>query len=130
MKRLFWFAVAGGTGFTVDVGVLVFLTHLTPLNPFAARIVSIACAMCATWLVNRTFTFMKSRHSTAQEAGRYGMVAIGTALINYALYSGSMLLFPALWPAIAAGFATSITMLLSFMGYSKLVFRPKARTER
>jgi putative flippase GtrA len=127
MKRLFWFAVAGGTGFTVDVSVLVFLTHVLSLNAFVARIVSIACAMCATWLMNRTFTFMKSRHSTAQEATRYGLVAIATALINYGLYSGTMLLFPALWPAIAAGFATSITMFLSFMGYSKLVFRPKAR---
>jgi putative flippase GtrA len=122
MKRLFWFVAAGGSGFLVDAGSLTLLVQLTSLSPFIARILSIALAVTTTWLINRRLTFEKSPHSTAAEATRYGSVAFITALINYGLFSVIMLIWPALWPAIAAGMATIVTMFLSFFGYSKLVF--------
>lgn len=125
MKKLFWFVAAGGTGFAVDAGSLTLLVHFTLLNPFIARILSIALAMLATWLINRTLTFNKSQHSTSAEAARYAAVAILTALINFGIYSGVMLLWPLLWPAIAAAFATGVTMFLSYFGYARLVFGSK-----
>lgn len=122
MKRIVRFVVAGGIGFLVDAGSLTLFVNLTPLDPFIARIVSIAIAMVATWLFNRTITFGRSQHSTASEATRYGTVAIVTSLTNYAIYSGTMLLWPSLWPAIAVAVATTFTMFMSYFGYSKLVF--------
>lgn len=125
MKRLIWFVAAGATGFLVDAGSLTLLVHLTPLSPFIARIFSIALAMTVTWLINRTRTFEKSSHSTAAEATRYGMVAIMTAVINYLIFSATMLMWPWLWPAFAAAVATGFTMFLSYFGYAKLVFGSK-----
>jgi putative flippase GtrA len=127
MRKLVWFIAAGSAGFLVDAGSLTLLVQWTSLGPFIARILSIALAVTTTWLINRHLTFEKSPHSTAVEATRYGSVAFITALINYGLFSGMILIWPALWPAIAAGMATIVTMFLSFFGYSKLVFGSKAK---
>ena len=128
MKRLFWFVAAGAAGFLVDAGSLTLLVHLTPINPFAARISSIARAMTATWLINRTLTFNKSKHSTAAEATRYAVIAILTAAINFGIYSGILLSWSTIWPAMAAALATGVTMFLSYFGYSKLVFGSSAQS--
>ena len=51
------FLVSGGTAFVVDALVLKLLTSVLGLHPIAARLVAIALAMVAGWLMHRTFTF-------------------------------------------------------------------------
>lgn len=122
MKRLFWFLLAGGGGFLIDIGV----THgliLAGLHPLYARIPAIMGAMCFTWLVNRKRTFEPSRHSLAVEGFRYWAVGITSALLNYAVYSALLWRLPALQPIVAIVFASGSATAYSFFGYSRFVFR-------
>ena len=122
MRRTAAFAVAGAAGFLVDAGTLAFLLWATPLGPFVARVFAIAAAMAFTFWLNRTFTFGRSERSLAAEGARYGGVGISAALLNYAVYSALVLVFPALWPVLAVAIASLAAMIWSFLGYSRFVF--------
>ena len=122
MPRIAGFLVVGAIGFAVDACVLAFLVAVTPLGPFAARLVSIAIALAATWLLNRTFTFGPSSRSVAVEGTRYGGGGIATFGAHYLVYSAPLGGFPALPPLFALVVASVAAMTLSFIGYSRLVF--------
>lgn len=128
MKRLLAFAIAGGLGFVVDAAVLALLLRLTVLGPFAARIISIAVAMAATWIINRTFTFGPSGRSLAAEGSRYGAVGLAAALFNYVVYSALLLIVPGLSPFLALLAASASAMTASYLGYSRLVFAPRHKS--
>jgi putative flippase GtrA len=127
MRKLIRFAIAGGIGFIVDAGVLAALLQLTPLGPYLARLAAITLAMAATWAFNRSFTFDRSGdrsgRSLAGEGFRYGSVGLTAALVNYGLYSTLLLSLPALQPLAAMVLATCASMVFSFFGYSRFVFR-------
>jgi len=123
MKKLVRFAIAGGIGFLVDAGVLIALLELTPLGPYLARLIAITLAMAATWAFNRSFTFDRSGRSLAAEGFRYGSVGVTAALVNYGLYSALLLSLPAVQPLAAMVLATCASMVFSFFGYSRFVFR-------
>jgi putative flippase GtrA len=123
MKKIFWFALAGGTGFIVDAGVLMLLLHFTSLGPFGARAISIPMAMVTTWIVNRNFTFDRSGRSLAVEGFRYGSIGVTSALLNYALYSALLVSTPILRPTVALVLASAAATGFSFFGYSRFVFR-------
>ena len=135
MKKLFWFAFAGGSGFLVDAGTLWLLIHFTPVGPYLARILSIATAMAWTWTVNRTLTFGRSSRSLASEGARYGLVGLAAALVNYAVYSACLWFmgrcqpcsaafadYRELWPVAATAVGSGVAMVVSYYGYSRLVF--------
>lgn len=122
MRRIAAFIVSGGIGFIADAGALAFLLHVTPLGPFGARILSILFALSVTWLLNRTFTFGPSERPVAIESARYGGVGLATAGMNYVLYSALLMAIPAMPPLLALACASAAAMLLSFVGYSRLVF--------
>lgn len=123
MKRVFWFAVAGATGFAIDALVLISLLHWTGLGPYAARAIAIVTAMAATFIINRTLAFGASGRPLAEEGARYGGVGLSTSLANYLIYSGVLLAIPATPPFFALVIASAAAMLLSYLGYSRLVFR-------
>lgn len=123
MKRVFWFAVAGATGFAIDALVLISLLHWTGLGPYAARAIAIVTAMAATFLINRTLAFGASGRPLAEEGARYGGVGLSTSLANYLIYSGVLLAIPATPPFFALVIASAAAMVLSYLGYSRLVFR-------
>ncbi|MER9653463.1 GtrA family protein [Mesorhizobium sp. M0152] len=70
-------------------------------RPLVARILSIGFALCSTWQINRQLTFAPSRHRMAQEGARYGGVGVATNIVNYLVYSATLLAMPAL-PRLAA----------------------------
>ncbi len=120
--RLFSFAVAGGSGFVIDVTVLYLLLAFTPLGPFVARLFSVICAMISNFIINRTFTFGQSDRNLWQEFLRYASVgSIGVAL-NYAIYAALLLIFPGFSPFLATLIAVVIVAFFSYFGYSKFVF--------
>jgi putative flippase GtrA len=125
MTRVFWFLLAGGIGFLIDVGVNHLLLTYTPVGPFLSRIPAIMAAMSFTWLINRTRTFEPSRHSLAVEGFRYWVVGVTSALLNYAIYSALIARAPQLQPAAAIVFASAAATAYSFFGYSRFVFRQK-----
>ncbi len=121
--RMLKFACVGFAGFFVDTGSLALLHHWIGLDPYTARIISIALAIFTTWRLNRSVTFGRSETGQVSEGARYYGVAIVTALINFAIYSGVLLTWPIVWPVAAAIMATAVTMFMSYFGYSKLVFQ-------
>ncbi|WP_099865820.1 GtrA family protein [Pararhizobium haloflavum] len=123
MRKLFAFAVVGGTGFIVDAGVLTALLEYRLADKFSARVVAIALALCVTWTLNRRFTFGASRHHVAIEGMRYGSVGMLGSLINYGVYSGLLIAFPRIEPLIALTLGSASATIFAYTGYSKLVFK-------
>jgi putative flippase GtrA len=121
--RLFKFACVGFAGFAVDTGSLALLHHGFGLDPFTARIISIALAIFSTWRLNRSVTFGRSDTGQVSEGARYYGVALVTAGVNFSIYSAILLIWTAVWPVAAAVAATAVTMFMSYFGYSRLVFR-------
>jgi putative flippase GtrA len=123
--RLFKFGLVGAAGFLVDAGTLALVLKTTALDAFSARIIAISVALCATWMLNRTVTFGKSSHSLAGEAMRYGGVGIAGSAVNYGIYSTVLLAVPSAGAFAALFIASGSVMVLSYLGYSRLVFQPK-----
>jgi putative flippase GtrA len=123
VKRFGWFVVAGTIGFLADAGMLALLLHVTPLGPFAARVIAILFAMSATWIFNRAVTFGRSRFPLLLEGARYGSVGLLSALLNYAVYAGLLLALPWLHPVAAVVAASLAAMAFSWAGYSRFVFQ-------
>jgi len=121
--RLFRFACVGFAGFAVDTGSLALLHHGFGMDPFSARIISIALAIFSTWRLNRSVTFGRSDSGQVSEGARYYGVALVTAAVNFGIYSAILLIWPVVWPVAAAVVATAMTMFMSYFGYSRLVFR-------
>jgi putative flippase GtrA len=123
VKRIFWFLVAGASGFAADAGMLALLLYVTPLGPFGARILAIVFALGVTWSINRAITFGRSRFPLVVEGARYSSVGIASAVLNYGIYAGILLLVPALSPLVAIAIASLLAMAFSWTGYSRFVFQ-------
>ncbi|MDN2565314.1 GtrA family protein [Aquibium sp. A9E412] len=122
MRRFAGFGIVGGFGFLVDAGTLLALSGLLSVDPLAARVVSIACALTVTWLLNRHFNFGASSRPVAVEGARYGGIGAGTSVVNYAVYSLILLAAPWVSPILALAVASGLAMLVSFAGYTRFVF--------
>lgn len=120
--RLFSFAFAGGSGFVIDIGVLWLLLHLTPMGPFSARVISIACAMTSNFLINRTFTFGRSDRTLIEEGARYSSIGLIGAGLNYVIYAALLLAIPGFSPFWATFIAVGLVAVFSYFGYSRFVF--------
>lgn len=138
IERVFKFAFTGGVGFTVDVGMLSVFTIVFDVNPYVARVFAILIAMTVTWLINRRFTFkvhdkVTDARDLVAEGGRYGLVAVGAALVNYGVYAATLYAMPDvligsedLSPPIAAVVGSGVAMFFSYYGYSRFAFRHAA----
>lgn len=124
-QRFVKFGLVGGIGFLVDAGTLALLLRATPLDAFSARLIAIALALCVTWFLNRTLTFGASGHSMGAEALRYGGVGLAGSVLNYAIYSAILLAVPQAGALTALCLASAAVMVLSYLGYSRLVFQAK-----
>jgi putative flippase GtrA len=121
--RFLRFALVGGVGFLIDVGLLAALYHGAELDPFSARAISIATAAFSTWRLNRRITFGASASRQTTEGFRYAVVAAMTAALNYILYTLLLTLWPSLPPVAALVVATLAAMSVSYVGYSRFVFQ-------
>ena len=78
--------------------------------------------MLCTYMINRTFTFGASHRKMAVEGARYGSVGLASALINYAVYSISLITLPDISPYLALIFGSGSATVFSYLGYSRFVF--------
>ncbi|WP_337268102.1 GtrA family protein [Oryzifoliimicrobium ureilyticus] len=122
MKRLACFVLAGGAGFLTDAGILALLQHLDWCGLFLSRLISIAAAISVTWQLNRRLTFGRSGLPVHREGIRYAIIAVITAIFNYAFYSALLISTPMIAPLAAMALSTIATMGLSFFGYARYVF--------
>jgi len=138
LERVLKFAMTGGIGFVVDVGVLTLLTNdhfMINMNAYVARVFAILIAMTTTWLINRRFTFkvhdkVTDRRELVAEGGRYGLVAVSAALVNYGVYAATLYSLPDqmfgtddIQPVIGAVVGSGVAMFFSYYGYSRFAFR-------
>jgi len=121
--RFLRFAVVGGAGAIVDIGLLAFLHYAGQFDPFSARLLSISAAAFSTWRLNRSLTFRASPYGQAAEGLRYAAVAASAAGLNYLLYAMALLAWPATPPILAVLAATSLAMGFSYAGYARYVFQ-------
>lgn len=120
--KLAKFGGVGGLTFLVDAGITTALIHYG-WDAFSARLIAIAIAMFIAWRLNRAFTFGASDTSQTSEGGRYLLVALGAAAVNYAAYSALILLVPKIIPFIAVALATGVSMVVSYLGFSRFTFK-------
>jgi len=128
MRRLMAFAMVGGAGFAIDGGVLALLFHGLGADPYGARAVSFSCAVTATWLLNRRFTFHDLRaeaEGARAEYVRYLMVQILGALANLGVYAAAMITIPDLarWPVAALGLGAIAGLAVNYTLSLSVVFR-------
>lgn len=123
------FAVVGAICFVIDASVTVTLIH-EGLGLYASRAVAFACAVSASWYLNRSFTFRRrrSRPILQEYCGFIGANLPGAA-VNYGVYS--VLVALGLLPPAAAVAAGSIAgMTCNFTLSRTLIFRlPTPRSE-
>lgn len=121
------FGVAGGIGFCVDAAVLYLLVFAGGVSPFVARVFSFLVAVCATWWVNRTFTFRGNRaHPVRQEYLRYLGVQTAGAALNYGVFAATLLLQPQ-WhaaPVVPLALGSLVAMAFNYAGSRWYVFAP------
>ena len=128
-SRFLHFAAIGTGGFCVDETVLAVLHGFLGLGPFAARVISISCAMVFTWTGNRNYTFRQSRavgmKGAAAEFLRFVGINSFGAVINYLIYASLVWLAPHpmnnVYLAAAAG--GGVAALFNFTLSKRLVFR-------
>ena len=90
-RQLLSFAVVGGAGFLLDVGVFnvlsltVFSSHTVAGGPLYAKAISTLVAIAANWLGNRWLTFRDSRRAdVVREAFEFGIVSLAGGAIALA----------------------------------------------
>jgi len=126
------FLLVGGIGFLVDAAVLSILTGLGKWTPWHARIASTCCAVLATWLLNRNFTFAGRglRHWPLEAVLYIGSQAFGLC-INLGAFA---LLLPVLprpggVPILAQAGGSAVALAVNFAVSNYLLYSRK-RAER
>lgn len=126
-KRILPFAMAGIIGFVVDAGMLLLLAPL--LGPFGGRVLSFACAVLATWVINRNFAFADKAASSGKgrEFLRYFGAMLPGAAVNWLAYGLVIALLAdthiGLILAVAAGSLSGMTTNL--IAADRLAFRKR-----
>jgi len=122
VRRIASFGFVGAIGFAVDALVLWILLAAFAPDPLLARLGSMAMALAATWLLNRSLTFGASARPVVVEGARYGGIGAASGLLNYLVYSALLILLPAIHPLLALVAGSAAAMVFSYLGYSRLVF--------
>jgi putative flippase GtrA len=120
------FGMVGGAGFTVDALVLHAVVGFLGLNPFTGRLISFSVAVCATWLLNRSFTFRHpTHHGPVRQAFLYALVQSAGGLVNLGAYSAAIAMVPALKDILLIPLAigSAAGLCLTFVGSKHLAFR-------
>ena len=119
--------LSGGLAFTADALTLKTLTLLVGLNPIFARLFAIALAMLVGWLAHRSFTFALRVPPSFAEFLRYSAVGWSVAAVNYGLFVGILLLWPASEPLVALFFSSLVATLFAYVGMRYAAFRVHRR---
>ncbi|HJU31816.1 MAG TPA: GtrA family protein [Hyphomicrobiaceae bacterium] len=117
------FLISGGTAFAIDALALKLLTAWVGMHPIAARVLAIAVAMIAGWLMHRTFTFRTGLAPTVAEFLRYIGVAWSSAAVNYAVFVAILLTRPSTEPLIALVLSSAVAMVFAYLGMRLAAFR-------
>ena len=115
MKQLFWFGVVGVTAMLVHLGTVSLLFVPWGLHPLIANLLGFLIAFQVSHAGHRALTF---RPSTATASAshtrlRFFAVAVGSFLVNEAMYAG-LLHFTALDYRVALAIVLVVVAALTF----------------
>lgn len=117
------FVLAGLSALAIDAAILTLLMATFGWPPLAARLVSIAIAMVASWLINRTVTFAVRSRPTLAEFARFAAVSWLAQAVNYAVFAAILLVRPQTPPVTALVAASLVAMVVAYAGFRFGVFR-------
>jgi len=122
-SRLARFCITGGIGFLVDAAVLTWLVNGQGWHPYAARAISFALAVTATWQLNRHWVFERTADIRAEYL-RYLSVQVVGAAINLGTYVIVIELAPRLAgiPSIPLAIGAGLALLFNFLASRSFVF--------
>jgi len=128
-RQFISFSIIGVAGFVVDTGILYLLVYVFDANLYVGRILSYLCAVTATWLLNRLFTFksdgqQNSHISLLKQWSKFaGCNALG-AVINYTIYALLITFFSVFYenPVLAVAIGTLFSVNVNFFLSKKYVF--------
>lgn len=127
MRQFALFCIAGVIGFVVDAGIVQALVVIGGFDPYLSRVVSFLCAMTATWLFNRRYTFVAGRdEGLLMEWGRYFVAMLGGFALNYGIYAVLLYTFPLVraWPVLGVAAGSVAGLMVNYNSSRYWVFRP------
>lgn len=119
------FAFVGGIGFLVDAGLMSALLYGLGVDVVYARLLSFACALTTTWLLNREFTFRHAKSpDRLREWLRYAAVAMTAGAVNLAVFFtlARAASPPLSLPLVALVIATLVALSVNYFGSRAWVF--------
>ena len=117
------FLFSGATAFLVDAIVTLGLIEFAGLDRLVARVVAILVAMVVAWLLHRRLSFRVDAPPSLNEFLRFAVVAWSANAINYLVYLGILIVWPATHTLVALVIATIIAAIFSYVGFRFGVFR-------
>lgn len=126
MRQFALFCLSGVIGFIVDAGVVQALVSFAQLDPYVARLFSFLCAVTATWLFNRRYTFTSTRNeSVLRESMRYLGAMLGGFAVNYAVYAALVYAFSPVreWPVLGVAAGSVAGLVVNYLSSRYWVFR-------
>jgi putative flippase GtrA len=126
--NLMGFAASAAVAFTLDAGILWSLVQVD-IDPLGARIVSMAAALVAGWLVNRTWTYADPSRPSFAEFGRYASSGALSMGVNYTAFALMLIFWPVVNSLEALIIGTLTALAVSFCGYCLAVFNNRAEVQ-
>ena len=124
LKRFTRYCVVGGINTVVDLSIFLFLTTVLKTAAVPANIVSYTTALCASFILNRNFTFRSPAYSLVPGAQFYRFVGIN--LVSLVGSTAVIWLLSAMIVPIAAKLATApFVTAWGFLAVRFIVFRSK-----
>lgn len=118
------FVLVGIVGFAIDAGLLTWLMSLKQ-GLILSRFVSFGCAVTATWLLNRNWSFksLQLRHGQRSYFTYLGIQVAGAA-INLTLFAALVWAWPVwlAWPVVPLALAACVSLLFNFLASRRLAF--------
>jgi len=124
LNRFIRYCVVGGINTVVDLSIFLFLTTALKTAAAPANIVSYTTALCASFILNRNFTFRSPAYSLVPGAQFYRFVGIN--LVSLVGSTAVIWLLSAMIVPIAAKLATApFVTAWGFLAVRFIVFRSK-----
>ena len=124
-RELFYFTIAGTSGFIADAGIVWLITS-RGLGPIKAQAIAFSMAVLITWGINRTFTFRSSlKKKISTELMQYIAANSIGAVVNNAIYALLVMRFSlfAAVPVLAVAAGSIAGLGFNFTSSKMIIFR-------
>lgn len=124
--QLIRFSLVGVLNTALDFGIFTLLTQIAwfAQNPVAAHVISYACGVVCSLILNKLWTFRYQGKLTGKQLAAFLLVNLAALGVS----SGAIALVESLWalhPLLAKAISLPFSMGVNFLGNKLLVFRER-----